>query len=156
MLRGMGIIQTTRGYERWLGAQTSIVRRDLVAKHAAMAEGSFTLLRATFYAWMDHWEKLAIDELRGAPQVRAVGDLHVENFGTWRDAEGRLIWGINDFDEAAIMPYPLDLVRLAASVRMSPKLRVADRVTADAILITGYREGLVEPKPTLLTERETW
>ena len=24
----------------------------------------------------------------------------MENFGTWRDAEGRLIWGINDFDEA--------------------------------------------------------
>ena len=30
----------------------------------------------------------------------SVGDLHVENFGTWRDSEGRLIWGINDFDEA--------------------------------------------------------
>jgi uncharacterized protein (DUF2252 family) len=24
----------------------------------------------------------------------------VENFGAWRDVEGRLIWGINDFDEA--------------------------------------------------------
>ena len=34
------------------------------------------------------------------PAVLAVGDLHTENFGTWRDAEGRLIWGINDFDEA--------------------------------------------------------
>jgi len=32
--------------------------------------------------------------------VLAVGDLHVENFGTWRDAEGRLIWGVNDFDES--------------------------------------------------------
>jgi len=36
--------------------------------------------------------------------VLAVGDLHVENFGTWRDAEGRLIWGVNDFDEAWRLP----------------------------------------------------
>ncbi len=44
-----------------------------------------------------------------------VGDLHVENFGTWRDGEGRLIWGINDFDEATTLPYTNDLVRLCAS-----------------------------------------
>ena len=28
-----------------------------------------------------------------------------ENFGTWRDADGRLVWGVNDFDEAAVMPW---------------------------------------------------
>ena len=45
----------------------------------------------------------------------AVGDIHIENFGTWRDNDGRLIWGVNDFDEAAEMPYALDLVRLTTS-----------------------------------------
>ncbi len=45
----------------------------------------------------------------------AVGDIHVENFGTWRDAEGRLVWGVNDFDDAARMPYAIDIVRLATS-----------------------------------------
>ena len=49
----------------------------------------------------------------------AVGDMHVENFGTWRDAEGRLVWGVNDFDEAAKMPYTIDLVRLAASAMLA-------------------------------------
>ncbi len=44
-----------------------------------------------------------------------MGDLHIENFGTWRDLEGRLIWGINDVDEAYPVRYPNDLVRLAAS-----------------------------------------
>ena len=48
-----------------------------------------------------------------------VGDLHVENFGTWRDAESRLVWGINDFDEACCLPYTQDLVRLAASARFA-------------------------------------
>ena len=50
-----------------------------------------------------------------ATRVLAVGDLHLENFGTWRDAIGRLAWGINDFDEAYPLPYTNDLVRLATS-----------------------------------------
>ena len=54
-------------------------------------------------------------DLATGPEVLAVGYLHIENFGTWRDAEGRLVWGINDFDEACRMPYAIDLVRLAAS-----------------------------------------
>src|SRR5262249_20118319 len=41
--------------------------------------------------------------------------LHVENYGSSRDAEGRLVWGINDFDEAGPPPYTNDLVRLATS-----------------------------------------
>ena len=52
-------------------------------------------------------------------RVLAVGDIHLENFGTWRDADGRLVWGVNDFDEAAQMPYVLDLVRLAASALLA-------------------------------------
>ena len=35
-------------------------------------------------------------------------------YGTWRDTEGRLVWGINDFDEAYPSPYTNDLVRLAS------------------------------------------
>ena len=49
----------------------------------------------------------------------AIGDLHVENFGTWRDKEGRLIWGVDDFDEAYSLPYTHDLVRLAASAEIA-------------------------------------
>ena len=60
-------------------------------------------------------------DLANAPSVLAVGDIHLENFGTWRDAEGRLVWGVNDYDEAAEMPYILDLVRLAVSALASSK-----------------------------------
>ena len=55
--------------------------------------------------------------------VLSVGDLHLENFGTWRDADGRLVWGVNDFDEAAVMPYVLDLVRLVTSIQLAPRSR---------------------------------
>ena len=47
-----------------------------------------------------------------------MGDLHVDSFGTWRDVEGRLCWGVDDFDEAYPLPYTNDLVRLAASAKI--------------------------------------
>jgi hypothetical protein len=74
----------------------------------------------------------------------AVGDLHVENFGTWRDSEGRLVWGVNDFDEAARMPYTLDLVRLVTSALLAKRegrLSLGAEEMATAVL-EGYTGSL--------------
>jgi hypothetical protein len=87
--------------------------------------------------------------------VLSVGDIHLENFGTWRDSEGRLVWGVNDFDEAAAIPYPFDLVRLAASIRLADEPGVSNQEAAAAIA-EGYARGLAAPRPTLLDEQETW
>ena len=95
----MDIKQATEEYEAWLGKRLTLVPADLELKHQRMAESPFPFLRATFYRWVQRWPEVC-PELATAPAVLSVGDLHVENFGTWRDAEGRLIWGINDFDEA--------------------------------------------------------
>ena len=77
-----------------------------------MAQDALSFLCATFYRWAQLFPALCA-KLARAPKVLGIGDLHVENYGTWRDAEGRLVWGINDFDEACPLPYTNDLVRLA-------------------------------------------
>src|SRR5947207_681645 len=110
----MKIAKSTERYEKWLGKHLTLLPHDLRLKHERMASGAFPFLRGTFYRWMQLWPELC-PEFRTAPCVLAVGDLHLANFGTWRDSEGRLIWGINDFDEASRLPYICDLVRLAAS-----------------------------------------
>ncbi|MFI2214639.1 DUF2252 domain-containing protein [Streptomyces sp. NPDC020141] len=46
------------------------------------------------------------------------GDLHAENFGTYMDSNGRLIFNVNDFDEAYVGPFTWDLKRLAASLAL--------------------------------------
>ena len=114
----MDIRQATRSYEAWLAAHTPIVRADLALKHRRMTESPFVFLRGTFYRWIERWPDVCAD-LRDAPLVLAVGDLHVENFGTWRDVEGRLVWGVNDVDEACRLPYTQDLVRLATSATLA-------------------------------------
>jgi hypothetical protein len=93
-----------------------------------------------------------------APRSLAVGDLHLENFGTWRDAEGRLIWGVNDLDEACELSYTHDLVRLAASAclaRRDGQFALSNRAMCEAIL-EGYGKGLARGgRPIVLAERHT-
>lgn len=154
----MRIEKATREYETWLGHCTPLLRHDLDLKHRAMAGGPFQFLRATFYRWAQAWRETCSAEAR-APVVLAVGDLHVENFGTWRDLEGRLVWGINDFDEVCSMPYTIDLVRLAASAHLAIKanhLSIGPKDACDSIL-TGYREALENGgNPIVLGEHHRW
>jgi uncharacterized protein (DUF2252 family) len=46
------------------------------------------------------------------------GDLHAENFGTYMDSTGRLIFNVNDFDEAYVGPFTWDLKRFSASIAL--------------------------------------
>ncbi|KUN39267.1 DUF2252 domain-containing protein [Streptomyces longwoodensis] len=46
------------------------------------------------------------------------GDLHAENFGTYMDSNGRLIFNVNDFDEAYVGPFTWDLKRFSASIAL--------------------------------------
>src|SRR5450759_2106743 len=135
----MKIQKSTARYEEWLATQLTIVPRDLQFKHQQMSVGLFPFLRATYYRWAQIWPEVCGD-LAAAPVVLGVGDLHVENFGTWRDSEGRLIWGINDFDEAWRLPYSNDLIRLASSallakINCEPKAGIAT-------ILQGYTEAV--------------
>jgi len=114
----MEIQVATQKYEAWLGERMPLIRADLELKHRSMAESPFRFFRGTFYRWAQLFPRVCA-RLMNAPQLLGVGDLHAENFGTWRDEEGRLIWGVNDFDEACRLPYTADLVRLAASVHLA-------------------------------------
>jgi hypothetical protein len=154
----MKIIKATRKYEAWLSKHCPLLKHDVSLKHQRMTEDLFCFLRATFYRWLQLWEKFC-PELADAPRVLAVGDLHVENFGTWRDIEGRLVWGINDFDEVYEMPYTIDLVRLAVSAHLAVaagQLALKHDQTCDAIL-EGYCSSLAAGgEAFVLEEKHEW
>lgn len=141
-------------YERWLKKQCEVDADGLKAKHKRMSKSAFDFLRATYFRWARTIEGIC-PSLGTAPQVLAIGDIHVENYGTWRDAEARLVWGINDFDEVAVMPYAFDLVRLAASAALGPSASLSLEDIGAAVL-RGYRRGLKTPRPALLDEDVLW
>jgi len=152
------MVEATADFEKWLGRHVAIVREDLTLKHQHMAEAAFPFFRATFYRWAQLWP-LVCEELARAPQVLAIGDLHVENFGTWRDIEGRLIWGVNDLDEAWPAAYTVDLVRLTASAYLAideEHLAVNRRESYEAIE-EGYRDAMKKGGgPFVLAEHHRW
>lgn len=154
----MNVVKATRQFEDWLGHRTDLVDPDLRLKHKNMKAEIFPFLRATYYRWAQIWPDVC-PELAKAPQVLAVGDLHVENFGTWRDIDGRLTWGVNDFDEAFPMSYVNDLVRLAVSAHLASRaehIKLPHRDICDAIL-DGYREAIEQRgQAFVLEENHTW
>jgi hypothetical protein len=154
--RELNIESATASFEGWMRSCSAVVSSDLRSKHEQMKESPFQFLRGTFYRWAQLWPSICA-ELCDAPKVLAVGDLHVNSFGTWRDAEGRLCWGVDDFDESYPLAYTNDIVRLAASLKIvidagSLSIRFKDGCSA---ILDGYLQSLREGGcPIVLAERE--
>lgn len=146
----MTFLSATTAYERWLGKHLTLVPHDLAAKHEAMSRQFFPFFRATYYRWAQLWPEVC-GKLKDAPRTLSAGDLHIENFGTWRDIEGRLIWGVNDFDETWPLPYTNDLVRLAASSQITGG--VCKTKDACEAILEGYLNALKQGgRPYVLAE----
>ena len=86
------IKDATASYEAWMRSCTTVLQSDLRLKHEQMRESPFGFLRGTFYRWAQLWPCVCAD-LCHAPKVLAVGDLHVNSFGTWRDVRGSSLLG---------------------------------------------------------------
>jgi hypothetical protein len=127
-------------YESWLDASIPTDPIGRIEKHERMHANPFAFLRATYPRWLSQWHSDGAD----GPPVLSVGDAHIENFGTWRDAEGRLAWGVNDFDEAAVLSYTQDLVRVITSAMLAVAeghLALAHHEIA-RLVADGYRDAL--------------
>ncbi|MFF8605189.1 DUF2252 domain-containing protein [Streptomyces sp. NPDC015346] len=90
-------------------------------KFRKMAGSAFAFYRGTACLFYKDLEREAhggpyLDERTGRVWIH--GDLHAENFGTYMDATGRLIFNVNDFDEAYVGPFTWDLKRLSASLAL--------------------------------------
>jgi uncharacterized protein (DUF2252 family) len=88
--------------------------RKMAASPFAFYRGSASL----FYA--DQAGAFADDSFldERTSRVWIHGDLHAENFGTYMNSSGQLVFNVNDFDEAYVGPFSWDLKRFAASVAL--------------------------------------
>ncbi len=134
-----GIVRSTKHYDSWLLALEPAFEHDLKQKLKVVAGVPGDFLRATFYRWSERFPDVCL-EVISAPSVGAVGDVHVGNFGTWPCGEGRLRWGLNDFDEAGWMPFTNDLVRLATSALLARS--DLDPEVVGRTILSGYSQRL--------------
>lgn len=147
----MDIHDDTASFEAWLRTQCEVFEPALERKHDEMKK-KYPFFRATYYRWARHWRTICPD-LQDAPSVLALGDIHLENYGTWRDGDCRLSWGVNEFDEADDLPYAHDLVRLAASTQFAKKIGKPKLDDVCEVVLSGYRDCLeAEGDPFVLEE----
>jgi uncharacterized protein (DUF2252 family) len=93
--------------------------RAFRAKYRKMAADPHAFYRGSaclFYADVTGEEDPFADDRSGRIWIH--GDLHVENFGTYLNSDGRLVFDINDFDEAYLGRFTWDLQRFAASLAL--------------------------------------
>jgi uncharacterized protein (DUF2252 family) len=86
--------------------------RKMAADPHAFYRGSACLFFHDVTQEEDEWAA------HGAERIWIHGDLHVENFGTYLNSDGRLVFDINDFDEAYVGRFTWDLQRFAASMAL--------------------------------------
>ena len=168
----MVFTEATASYESWLSQWTTIDEEGRTAKRAKMREDAFSFFRGSFYRWIQLWtesdllaQNKADSSAATAPVVFSVGDIHLENFGLWRDIEGRLVWGVNDFDEAVALPYLQDVIRLCVSAVLAHA--VLNKKGEPTLALTGVESchvlwsaycasiemGLVGAKPIVLGQK---
>ncbi|SNS84348.1 Uncharacterized conserved protein, DUF2252 family [Asanoa hainanensis] len=106
-------------------------------KFRKMAASPFAFYRgsaAVFYADLvgEFADDRFLDE--HTSRVWIHGDLHAENFGTYMNGSGELVFNVNDFDEAYVGPFSWDLKRFAASVALIGYAKaLSDEVIADLV-----------------------
>jgi uncharacterized protein (DUF2252 family) len=123
----------------------------LAMKYANMRADPFVFLRATCHLF---YARLPAIGLPDAPAAWCCGDLHLENFGSYKGSNRLAYFDINDFDEAALAPLNWDLVRFLASVQVGAadiglgkdeaKLLCASFVDAYAATLGCGKSGWVE------------
>ena len=112
-------------------------------KFRKMAADPFAFYRGSaclFYADVDALEDPWADERTSRVWIQ--GDLHAENFGTYMDGAGVLIFDVNDFDEAYLGHFTWDLLRFTASVALLGRAKALPDSDIEALVGTYLRAYL--------------
>jgi uncharacterized protein (DUF2252 family) len=128
-------------------------------KYDKMKKDSFSFFRGSCNLFHEDWPIGA--EIDRAPQLFICGDLHLENFGTYKGADrfgDRYVYfGINDFDEGMYAAMTRDITRLAVSVLLVGEMLGLEKVDQSILttnLLDNYRQTLLTGKHQSLKEAQ--
>ncbi|MBO9649299.1 MAG: DUF2252 domain-containing protein [Variovorax sp.] len=127
----------------------------LKLKYQNMRASPFVFLRGTCHLFYDRLARIGAP--RSAPLTWVCGDLHLENFGSYKGDNRLVYFDINDFDEAALAPASWDLIRFLTSLwvgaeSISVRSREAHKLCE--VFIESYASALCTGK-AYWVERDT-
>jgi uncharacterized protein (DUF2252 family) len=134
--------------------------RQILAQNAGRDFDRLTLklgrLRQDAFAFFRGTNPLFLESLPrrhglfNAPCILICGDLHLENFGAFKGDNRLCYFDLNDFDEACLAPFTLDIVRFLAGVEVAAVSLGMTRAQTKQLLKTfmhAYAHGIKDGKP---------
>lgn len=158
--RGQEIL---RELARWNGdssdqsdADNAITEADRTAKYSKMVCSPFVFFRGTNHLfWRDFANHPELKQFSGdRTHIWIQGDLHAENFGSFHNDEGHIVYDLNDFDEAAIADYQYDVWRMAISIVLVARERQKFDRDDQAAFVDSFCRSYLETIAQWATDKE--
>src|SRR5678816_698175 len=120
----------------------------LKVKYKRMSENAFRFFRGTCHLFYEDLSKNS--SFPSSPTSWITGDLHLENFGSYKGDNGLVYFDVNDFNEAVLAPVSWELARMATSIFVGfDDLQISQRETEDlaSLFLKTYSSVLAIGKP---------
>ena len=120
----------------------------LALKFLAMRASVFAFFRGTAHLFWEDWPT-GQTPLDDAPRAWVCGDLHLENFGSYRGDNRLAYFDLNDFDDAALAPATWELARFLTSVHLGTAtlgLSSGDATDLCTAFLSAYAGALADGK----------
>ena len=101
-------------YKRLTGSNKGLLPEKVQLKYEAMADNAFRFFRGTCHLFYE--DLAAAEPLPLSPLAWICGDLHIENFGSYKGDNKLVYFHLNDFDEALLAPASYETVRMVTSI----------------------------------------
>ncbi|MET0405406.1 MAG: DUF2252 family protein [Cystobacter sp.] len=128
-------------------ANASLAADVRAEKYALMKESAFAFYRGTNHLyWKDLGTSPLLATYGGTSTTRTwlAGDMHVDNTGAFDDDQGDVVFGLNDFDEAVIGDYQLDVWRLATSLLLVARANGGFNAADQEVLVDAFSEAYLD------------
>lgn len=119
----------------------------LQLKFKKMRVDAFSFLRGTCHLFYSRLAEVKL--IKSAPFVWVCGDLHLENFGSYKGSNRLAYFDLNDFDEAALAPASWDLARILTSIVVgadSLSIRLPEAKKLCSVFLNSYSAALAHGK----------
>ena len=118
--RDAWVVQQIKTYNTPFKAQ---LPQELKTKMDKMALSPFTFYRGTAHVFYEDMKQLGNSKFLNTANSKAWinGDLHLQNVGAFKDANGKVVFDLTDFDESYWGPYVWDIRRMAVSIVLAAK-----------------------------------
>ncbi|MDR0791792.1 MAG: DUF2252 domain-containing protein [Chitinophagaceae bacterium] len=120
-----------------------------------MSQNAFRFFRGTDHLFYEDLSKHA--QWQDDTKAWICGDLHLENFGSYKGSNGVVYFDLNDFDEALLAPATWELVRLLTSIYVAARSGEFAAEFSESLCdkaVTAYLQTLKLGKAVII-EKET-